>query len=65
VLRRPAGRGATRIFEDNAESIGNTPLERLNRIAKGEKAAIRARVEGRNPVAWRFEMTLVRGPLRP
>lgn len=38
-----------RIFDDNSLSIGNTPLVRINRIAKGLKATILAKVEGRNP----------------
>jgi cysteine synthase len=37
------------IFEDNSRSIGNTPLVRLNRIAKGLPATIVAKIEGRNP----------------
>ncbi|MBW7901711.1 MAG: cysteine synthase A [Rhodocyclaceae bacterium] len=36
-------------FEDNARSIGNTPLVRLNRIADGVGATILAKIEGRNP----------------
>ncbi len=36
-------------FEDNAQSIGNTPLVRLNRIGDGTKATILAKIEGRNP----------------
>ncbi|OGP92064.1 MAG: cysteine synthase A [Deltaproteobacteria bacterium RBG_16_54_18] len=39
----------TRYFEDNALSIGNTPLVKINRMAKGLKAAILAKIEGRNP----------------
>ena len=38
-----------RIFKDNSESIGNTPLVRLNRIAIDAKATVLAKVEGRNP----------------
>jgi len=37
------------IFDDNSLSIGNTPLVRLNRMAKGLKATVLAKVEGRNP----------------
>jgi cysteine synthase A len=37
------------IYEDNSRSIGNTPLVRLNRIAKGLPATIVAKIEGRNP----------------
>jgi cysteine synthase A len=40
----------SRIYIDNAQSIGNTPLVRLNRIAEGVKAeAILGKIEGRNP----------------
>jgi len=34
---------------DNSESIGRTPLVRLNRVAQSSKAVILAKVEGRNP----------------
>src|SRR5512142_2186221 len=34
---------------DNSQSIGRTPLVRLNRIADGASAIILAKVEGRNP----------------
>jgi len=37
------------IFNDNAESIGRTPLIRINRITKGLGATVLAKVEGRNP----------------
>lgn len=37
------------IFNDNALSIGNTPLVRLNRITDGAKATVLAKIEGRNP----------------
>lgn len=36
-------------FSDNAQSIGNTPLVRLNRLAPPEHATILAKIEGRNP----------------
>ncbi len=36
-------------FEDNASSIGHTPLVRLNRIQDGAPATILAKIEGRNP----------------
>ena len=39
----------TRIFKDNSESIGNTPLVQLNRITAGVKARLLGKVEGRNP----------------
>ena len=37
------------IFADNSQSIGGTPLVRLNRIADGAVATILAKIEGRNP----------------
>jgi cysteine synthase A len=36
-------------FADNTFSIGNTPLVKINRMAKGLKATILGKVEGRNP----------------
>ena len=39
----------SRTYEDNSQSIGNTPLVRLNKITKGAKATVLAKVEGRNP----------------
>ena len=36
-------------FNDNSLSIGRTPLVRLNRILDGAKAAVLAKIEGRNP----------------
>jgi cysteine synthase len=39
----------SRIYEDNSQSIGNTPLVRLNNITKGAKATVLAKIEGRNP----------------
>jgi len=38
-----------RIFEDNSQSIGNTPLIKLNRVTDGAKAIVLGKVEGRNP----------------
>src|SRR5512139_4269716 len=37
------------IFPDNAQSIGNTPLVRLNRVTDGAAATVLGKVEGRNP----------------
>jgi cysteine synthase A len=39
----------SRIYKDNSESIGNTPLVKLNRITQGAKATVLAKIEGRNP----------------
>jgi cysteine synthase A len=39
----------THIFQDNAQSIGRTPLVRLNRITQGAHATVLAKIEGRNP----------------
>jgi cysteine synthase A len=37
------------VFNDNAESIGRTPLVKLNRLTKGLGATVLAKIEGRNP----------------
>ncbi len=39
----------SKIYNDNSESIGNTPLVRLNHVTEGAKATVLAKVEGRNP----------------
>jgi cysteine synthase A len=36
-------------FEDNAQSIGRTPLIKLNRLTDGAPATVLAKIEGRNP----------------
>ena len=38
-----------RTYSDNSQSIGHTPLVRLNRITEGAKATVLAKIEGRNP----------------
>ena len=63
----------SRWFEDNAQSIGRTPLVRLNRITGGAKATVLAKIEGRNPaysVKCRIGAAMVwdaeqRGVLKP
>ena len=39
------------LYADNSQSIGRTPLVRLNRITDGAKATVLAKIEGRNPAA--------------
>jgi cysteine synthase A len=50
-VSRPAGRG--RIYDSITETIGDTPLVKLNRIAveRGVKATILAKLEFFNPIA--------------
>ena len=63
----------SKIYSDNSQSIGNTPLVKLNRIAGSSKATILAKIEGRNPaysVKCRIGANLIwdaekRGVLRP
>jgi cysteine synthase A len=62
-----------RIYEDNAASIGRTPLVRVNRLTKGATATVLAKIEGRNPaysVKCRIGASMVwdaekRGALKP
>ncbi|VAX40876.1 Cysteine synthase [hydrothermal vent metagenome] len=37
------------IYKDNSESIGHTPLIKINRLAEGLKGNVLAKIEGRNP----------------
>ncbi|HOX28275.1 MAG TPA: pyridoxal-phosphate dependent enzyme, partial [bacterium] len=61
------------IFGDNAQSIGRTPLVKLNRITEGAGADVFAKIEGRNPaysVKCRIGANMVwdaekRGVLKP
>lgn len=63
----------SRIYSDNAQAIGNTPLVRLNKVAPGSKATLLAKIEGRNPsysVKCRIGAAMVwdaekRGVLKP
>lgn len=36
-------------YKDNAQSIGKTPLIKLNRVTDGASATVLAKIEGRNP----------------
>ncbi|MGA2707425.1 MAG: cysteine synthase A [Steroidobacteraceae bacterium] len=61
------------IYEDNTQSIGHTPLIRINRLGAGLGATILAKIEGRNPaysVKCRIGSAMVwdaerRGALKP
>lgn len=37
------------IFNDNSETIGRTPLVKINHLTEGLKATVLAKIEGRNP----------------
>ena len=37
------------VYEDNSQSIGRTPLVKINHLTKGLKATVLAKIEGRNP----------------
>jgi len=60
-------------YPDNSQSIGKTPLVRLNRITDGAQVTLLAKVEGRNPgysVKCRIGAAMIndaqqRGPLGP
>ena len=39
----------SKIYADNSQSIGNTPLVKLNHLTQGAKATVLAKIEGRNP----------------
>jgi cysteine synthase A len=61
------------VFEDNTQSIGHTPLIRINRLDGNSGATIYAKIEGRNPaysVKCRIGAAMVwdaeeRGTLKP
>ena len=63
----------SQVYTDNSQSIGNTPLVRLHRVAEGAKAVVLVKVEGRNPsysVKCRIGANLIwdaeqRGVLKP
>jgi cysteine synthase A len=62
-----------RLYADNSESIGNTPLVKLTRVTQGSRATIYAKIEGRNPaysVKCRIGASMIwdaekRGALKP
>jgi cysteine synthase A len=39
----------SKIYADNSQSIGNTPLIKLNHVTEGAKATVLAKIEARNP----------------
>ena len=47
-LREKGDKKMARIYQDNALSIGNTPLVKLNRVVGGHPK-VYAKIEGRNP----------------
>jgi cysteine synthase A len=63
----------SRIYADNALSIGHTPLVKLNRVTQGLRATVLAKMEGRNPsysVKCRIGASMIwdaerRGQLKP
>ena len=62
-----------KVYSDNSQSIGNTPLVKLNHVVGNSQATILAKVEGRNPsysVKCRIGANLIwdaekRGVLKP
>ncbi len=63
----------SKVYADNSQSIGNTPLVRLNKVTAGAGATVLGKVEGRNPaysVKCRIGSNMIwdaerRGVLRP
>ena len=63
----------SKIYADNSQSIGNTPLVKLNRVTEGARATVLAKIEGRNPaysVKCRIGASMIwdaeqRGVLKP
>lgn len=63
----------SKVYIDNSQSIGNTPLVKLNKVTQGAKATVLAKIEGRNPaysVKCRIGAAMVwdaekRGVLKP
>lgn len=62
-----------KVYDDNSQSIGRTPLVKLNKVSKGCGATILAKIEGRNPaysVKCRIGASMIwdaeaRGVLKP
>ena len=62
-----------RVYVDNSQSIGNTPLVKLNKVTAGAGATVLGKIEGRNPaysVKCRIGANMIwdaetRGVLRP
>jgi cysteine synthase A len=73
LARDGEGSHMGRVYEDNAASIGRTPLIRINNLTKGAHATVLAKIEGRNPaysVKCRIGAAMVwdaekRGVLKP
>jgi cysteine synthase A len=71
--RDPKEDAMSKVYGDNSQSIGNTPLIKLNRLVDGAKATVLVKVEGRNPaysVKCRIGANLIwdaekRGVLKP
>ncbi|WP_437803138.1 cysteine synthase A [Sorangium sp. So ce693] len=62
-----------RVYDDNTQSIGRTPLVRIRRVIDGARATVLAKIEGRNPaysvkcrigaaMVWDAEQRGVLGP---
>ncbi|WP_437747028.1 cysteine synthase A [Sorangium sp. So ce302] len=62
-----------RVYDDNTQSIGRTPLVRIRRVIEGARATVLAKIEGRNPaysvkcrigaaMVWDAEQRGVLGP---
>jgi len=39
----------SKVYSDNSQAIGNTPLVKLNRLTEGAGATVLGKIEGRNP----------------
>ncbi len=63
----------SKIYSDNSQSIGHTPLVKLNHVTQGARATVLAKIEGRNPaysVKCRIGASMIwdaeqRGVLKP